>query len=143
MIRGGSWNGNAANCRSGYRNANEPANRNRNVGFRVLRPCSSETKSRMTRVAEQETFLSVGELRLTDGENEMGSPVLVGRADASPKAPGSSALSAMPIGLARGTDNSSAPAAGGPSSRKTQTWPADRKLDAPVMDRHRKDMAFG
>ena len=92
MIRGGSWNGNAANCRSGYRNGNEPANRNRNVGFRVLRPCSSATESRMTRVTEQETSLSVSALRRADGKYEMESPVLVERADASSKAPGSSAF---------------------------------------------------
>lgn len=36
MIRGGSWNNPAENCRSAYRNNWEPGNRNNNVGFRVV-----------------------------------------------------------------------------------------------------------
>jgi hypothetical protein len=35
VIRGGSWNNNAQNCRSAYRNNNEPDNRNNNLGFRL------------------------------------------------------------------------------------------------------------
>ncbi|MCO6455391.1 MAG: SUMF1/EgtB/PvdO family nonheme iron enzyme [Pirellulaceae bacterium] len=35
MIRGGSWANDARNCRAANRNANEPANRNDNLGFRV------------------------------------------------------------------------------------------------------------
>ena len=35
MNRGGSWNNEAANCRSANRNTNEPSNRNNNNGFRV------------------------------------------------------------------------------------------------------------
>jgi hypothetical protein len=35
VIRGGSWNNRARNCRAAYRNRNRPANRNRNQGFRV------------------------------------------------------------------------------------------------------------
>jgi hypothetical protein len=35
MIRGGSWNNNAQNCRSANRNNNEPDNRNNNLGFRL------------------------------------------------------------------------------------------------------------
>ena len=35
MIRGGSWNNSARNCRAAYRNRNRPDNRNRNQGFRV------------------------------------------------------------------------------------------------------------
>ena len=38
MLRGGSWNNNARNCRSANRNRNEPDNRNNNVGFRVCLP---------------------------------------------------------------------------------------------------------
>ena len=38
MLRGGSWINNAGNCRSAYRNSNEPANRNNNVGFRFAQP---------------------------------------------------------------------------------------------------------
>ncbi len=33
--RGGAWNNNGRNCRSAYRNANEPGDRNNNLGFRV------------------------------------------------------------------------------------------------------------
>ena len=32
--RGGSWNNTASNCRSAYRNNNDPSNRNNNIGFR-------------------------------------------------------------------------------------------------------------
>ncbi|MCL4207968.1 MAG: hypothetical protein KJ000_36235 [Pirellulaceae bacterium] len=35
MIRGGSWRNDSQNCRSANRNANEPSNRNDNLGFRV------------------------------------------------------------------------------------------------------------
>ncbi len=35
VLRGGSWNNNPSNCRSAYRNRNEPENRNNNVGFRL------------------------------------------------------------------------------------------------------------
>nr|WP_228057682.1 SUMF1/EgtB/PvdO family nonheme iron enzyme [Tychonema sp. LEGE 07203] len=35
--RGGSWNNNPRNCRSAYRNNNNPDNRNNNIGFRVAR----------------------------------------------------------------------------------------------------------
>ncbi|MFN9416226.1 MAG: hypothetical protein ACOVQH_04030 [Burkholderiaceae bacterium] len=35
MNRGGSWNNEAANCRSANRNRNNPSNRNNNNGFRV------------------------------------------------------------------------------------------------------------
>jgi formylglycine-generating enzyme required for sulfatase activity len=37
VIRGGSWNNNAINCRSANRNNDGPANRNNNIGFRVVR----------------------------------------------------------------------------------------------------------
>ena len=33
VIRGGSWNNNARNCRAANRNANDPSNRNDNLGF--------------------------------------------------------------------------------------------------------------
>jgi formylglycine-generating enzyme required for sulfatase activity len=36
VLRGGNWNNNARNCRSAYRNSNNPDNRNNNVGFRVV-----------------------------------------------------------------------------------------------------------
>ncbi|MEH1825669.1 MAG: SUMF1/EgtB/PvdO family nonheme iron enzyme [Nostoc sp.] len=36
MLRGGSWFNFARNCRSANRNTNARANRNNNVGFRVV-----------------------------------------------------------------------------------------------------------
>jgi len=36
VLRGGSWNNNARNCRSANRNNNPPDNRNSNVGFRLV-----------------------------------------------------------------------------------------------------------
>ncbi|MBQ0008221.1 MAG: SUMF1/EgtB/PvdO family nonheme iron enzyme [bacterium] len=36
MLRGGSWNNNARNCRSTNRNNNNPDNRNNNNGFRLV-----------------------------------------------------------------------------------------------------------
>jgi hypothetical protein len=35
VVRGGSWNNNGRNCRSAYRNRNEPDDRNNNLGFRL------------------------------------------------------------------------------------------------------------
>jgi formylglycine-generating enzyme required for sulfatase activity len=35
VLRGGSWYNNGRNCRTAYRNRNEPGNRNNNIGFRV------------------------------------------------------------------------------------------------------------
>lgn len=35
VIRGGSWNNDAQNCRSANRNNNAPGNRNNDVGFRL------------------------------------------------------------------------------------------------------------
>ena len=37
VIRGGSWNNEPRNVRCANRNNNEPANRNNNVGFRLVR----------------------------------------------------------------------------------------------------------
>ncbi|WP_410001148.1 formylglycine-generating enzyme family protein [Stieleria sp. JC731] len=36
VVRGGSWINSAQNCRSAYRNANDPGNRNNNLGFRLV-----------------------------------------------------------------------------------------------------------
>ncbi|WP_407888911.1 SUMF1/EgtB/PvdO family nonheme iron enzyme [Scytonema sp. NUACC26] len=36
MLRGGSWINNPENCRSAYRNNNDPDNRNDNIGIRVV-----------------------------------------------------------------------------------------------------------
>ncbi|MBU4486445.1 MAG: SUMF1/EgtB/PvdO family nonheme iron enzyme [Candidatus Delongbacteria bacterium] len=37
VLRGGSWNNNATNCRVANRNNNNPENSNNNNGFRVVR----------------------------------------------------------------------------------------------------------
>jgi hypothetical protein len=37
VVRGGSWNNTQGNARLGYRNHNDPDNRNNNLGFRVCR----------------------------------------------------------------------------------------------------------
>jgi formylglycine-generating enzyme required for sulfatase activity len=45
VIRGGSWDNNANNCRSAQRNNNDPGNRNNNIGFRaVLAPAQPDPK---------------------------------------------------------------------------------------------------
>ncbi|MCX5645977.1 MAG: SUMF1/EgtB/PvdO family nonheme iron enzyme [Phycisphaerae bacterium] len=36
VLRGGAWNNNPRNCRSAYRNNNDPDERNDNIGFRVV-----------------------------------------------------------------------------------------------------------
>ncbi|WP_139183545.1 formylglycine-generating enzyme family protein [Algoriphagus alkaliphilus] len=36
VLRGGSWNNSAVNCRVSNRNNNDPSNRNDNNGFRVV-----------------------------------------------------------------------------------------------------------
>lgn len=47
MLRGGSYNNNARNCRSAYRNNNDARNLNNNVGFRVV--VSASTPDRQSR----------------------------------------------------------------------------------------------
>ena len=37
VVRGGSWNNTQGHARLGYRNNNDPDNRNNNLGFRVCR----------------------------------------------------------------------------------------------------------
>ena len=37
VIRGGSWNNSARNCRAAYRNWNHPSNQWNNLGFRLAR----------------------------------------------------------------------------------------------------------
>jgi hypothetical protein len=48
LLRGGSWNNNPRNCRSAYRNHNQPDNANNNVGLRVVclpqHPSTSEPR---------------------------------------------------------------------------------------------------
>jgi formylglycine-generating enzyme required for sulfatase activity len=36
VVRGGSWDNDARNCRSANRNNADPANRNANIGFRLV-----------------------------------------------------------------------------------------------------------
>jgi formylglycine-generating enzyme required for sulfatase activity len=40
VLRGGSWNNNANNCRTANRNRNNPDNRNNNNGFRLVLPAA-------------------------------------------------------------------------------------------------------
>jgi len=51
VIRGGSWNNDAHNCRSANRNNNTPDNRNNNIGFRLAssRQRSDAARSRTRR----------------------------------------------------------------------------------------------
>ena len=53
MIRGGSWNNNAINCRSANRNNNNPDNRNNNNGFRVVLPPAQPEDRRMLRLTRR------------------------------------------------------------------------------------------
>jgi len=41
VLRGGSWNNNANNCRAANRNSNPADNRNNNVGFRLASTTSA------------------------------------------------------------------------------------------------------
>jgi formylglycine-generating enzyme required for sulfatase activity len=41
VLRGGSWNNNANNCRAANRNRNEPGNRNNNIGLRLASTTSA------------------------------------------------------------------------------------------------------
>lgn len=63
--RGGSWNNNADNCTAGYRNNNNPDNRNSNLGFRLAAPSiviwyrSARNPRRIpVRFSRQKTFSS-------------------------------------------------------------------------------------
>ncbi|MBM4281153.1 MAG: hypothetical protein FJ137_10470 [Deltaproteobacteria bacterium] len=47
--RGGSWNNDARNTRAANRNANEPENRNDNLGFRLARARPQTEVLRLTR----------------------------------------------------------------------------------------------
>jgi hypothetical protein len=74
VIRGGSWNNPAQNCRSAYRNRNDPDNRNDNIGFRCARAhdCAS-------RRGPEQTVARLSRKRL---QNQMPPGALVARADA-------------------------------------------------------------
>jgi hypothetical protein len=49
VIRGGSWNNNARNCRSANRNNDNPDNRNNNLGFRAVLPPAQSRDAGLTR----------------------------------------------------------------------------------------------
>ena len=66
VIRGGSWNNNAQNCRSANRNNNDPDNRNNNLGYRVLKLNNNGLDDQ--RVIDQDEFLFAF-LRLNHFEN--------------------------------------------------------------------------
>jgi hypothetical protein len=50
VIRGGNWNNNASNCRSANRNADDPTNRNNNIGFRVV-PVAASLRANRQQIA--------------------------------------------------------------------------------------------
>lgn len=76
VIRGGSWNSNARNVRAANRNANDPGNRNDNLGFRLARE-----QERAGRPAPDPTCTAPGRLRA--GETQAGTGVEVAAADAA------------------------------------------------------------
>lgn len=55
VARGGSWNNNAANCRSANRDRNTPDNRDNNVGFRLLNSPPLWPDGRRPRIAPLRT----------------------------------------------------------------------------------------
>ena len=82
VLRGGCWNNDGRKCRSGNRNANDPANRNRNVGFRVVRLRSSVQESD-DQGTDPGAFLTVGMRCRPAAKSTDESPVLVAEVDAS------------------------------------------------------------
>jgi hypothetical protein len=78
VYRGGSWNSNARNVRAAYRNANDPGNRNDNLGFRLARE-----QERAGRPAPDPTGAASGPLGV--GETQAGPGVGVAAADALSK----------------------------------------------------------
>ena len=75
VLRGGSWINNAGNARSAQRNANDPGNRNDNIGFR-LAPARMSVDARMGKTSDPTVFRS--SLREQPGENTMPLGALVG-----------------------------------------------------------------
>lgn len=57
VLRGGSWINNAVNARSAQRNANDPGNRNDNIGFR-LAPARMGVDARMGKTSDPTIFRS-------------------------------------------------------------------------------------
>lgn len=58
MLRGGSWINNGRNCRSAYRNHNEPDNRDNNNGFRVVLAQLDRRSVNPKTQVDPESFLS-------------------------------------------------------------------------------------
>ncbi|MBN2001137.1 SUMF1/EgtB/PvdO family nonheme iron enzyme [candidate division KSB1 bacterium] len=77
VMRGGSWNNNARNCRSAQRNNNRPENRDNNVGFRLVFVPQLTEKSRMT--AGEQIDVPLAEKAT---KNDTKNTVPVGRQDA-------------------------------------------------------------
>ncbi|WP_425332342.1 formylglycine-generating enzyme family protein [Rhodoblastus sphagnicola] len=71
VLRGGSWNNNARNVRSAYRNRNDPEDRNDNVGFRCARAHGPMDVAVLNRAG----FPPLA----TGGRNQRAAGVLVGR----------------------------------------------------------------
>ncbi len=84
VIRGGSWLNHADNCRSAQRNARHPGNRNDNLGFRLARARKGAGWRLRTRPSSCP--------RMVRGEKQKAAGMLVGGADASPKACRTAAL---------------------------------------------------
>jgi len=77
VLRGGSWNSNARNVRAAQRNANDPGNRNSNIGFRLARE-----QQRAGWLAPDPTLTASGGLGA--GETPADAGVAVGGVDAPP-----------------------------------------------------------
>ena len=57
VLRGDSWNNDAANCRTANRNNNDPANRNTNNGFRLALNSAGRRQHALSFQTEQIVFL--------------------------------------------------------------------------------------
>lgn len=79
VIRGGSWNSNARNVRAANRNANDPGNRNDNLGFRLARALKWANGSASDQTWAASTVFTSG------GETQAGAGVEVAIADALSK----------------------------------------------------------
>ena len=58
MNRGGSWNNDAANCRTANRNTNDPTNRTNNNGFRLALNSAGKVVDALSLQTEQIVSLS-------------------------------------------------------------------------------------
>lgn len=58
MNRGGSWNNDAADCRTANRNTNEPTNRTNNNGFRLALNSAGKAAIALRLQTEQIVFQS-------------------------------------------------------------------------------------